>query len=127
MTEMLLRDKMLDKHSAGISTTMSSVHVMEDLSITIRCIDFKKNEQFKVDIPRNLFREVIQLFFVAQGTKICVMTSRGALCTVLNVNRPYLPLTLLTRQYKHGKTLSSLVIELNITDRTQPFHYQRKD
>ena len=28
-----------------------------DLSITHRCIDVNKNEQFKVDIPRNLFRE----------------------------------------------------------------------
>ena len=29
-----------------------------DLSITHRCIDGNKNKQFKVDIPKNLFREV---------------------------------------------------------------------
>jgi hypothetical protein len=63
-----------------------------DLSITHRCIDGDENEQLKVDTP-------------VQGTKNCMMKSREALCTVLTVNKPYLPLTLLTRHYKDGKTV----------------------
>ncbi len=96
-----------------------------DFSITYRCIDGQKNEQFKVDIPRNLFREVDSTVFRRARHKDLYDEVKGGIMYCPKCKQTIL--TLLTRHCKDGMIVWSLVIELNITDRTQSFHYKKKD
>ncbi len=86
-----------------------------------------KTSNWKLALPTNCSGRRILLISIVQGTKNCMTKSREALFTVLTVIKPCLPLTLLTRFCKDGKIVSSLVIEHNITDQTQWFHYHKKD
>jgi hypothetical protein len=76
-----------------------------ELIITHRCIDGDEKEQNKVDIPVKLFRERTSPIFDVLGTKIYVTKPVEALCIVLTVNKKSLPLTLLTKLYRDGKTV----------------------
>jgi hypothetical protein len=90
-----------------------------DLSITHRCIDGDEKEQLKIGIANKLFREKDSTYFCHAKHKELYDESREALCTVLTVIKPCLPLILLTRLCKDGKICLSPVIECNITDQTQ--------
>ena len=69
LTQMLLREKMHEKHSADI-LTMLFVQVMDQIKASLT--------------------DALMVLKMMQGTKNCMMKSREELCSVLTVNRPYL-------------------------------------
>ncbi len=98
-----------------------------DLCITHKCINGDENKQLKIDIANNLFRDKEPSYFRRARHKELHDEVKGGICTVLTVMKPYLQLILSTRLCNDGKIVFSLVIERNITDQTQSFHYHKKD
>ncbi len=58
-----------------------------DLYISHRCVHKDKNEELKINITDNLFKEKKKLILDVQGTKNCTTKSMEILCTVLNLTR----------------------------------------